>query len=191
MFPDLLRDDIFRLETRRLWLRWPRAADAAAIETLASDREVAEMTAMIPHPYPQGGAEGFVLSARAANFEGKSLTLALEPKSRPGHAIGCVEVRVAKSGLPEIGYWLGKPHWGDGLMTEAVCGLINLTWRVTGARKIQANAMPVNGASRRVLEKCGFVATGEKFSPAPARGGSVLVETFELARDAGEFSACA
>ena len=29
MFPDLTRDDVFRLETRRLWLRWPRAADAA------------------------------------------------------------------------------------------------------------------------------------------------------------------
>ena len=28
MFPEITRDDIFRLETERLWLRWPRAADA-------------------------------------------------------------------------------------------------------------------------------------------------------------------
>jgi hypothetical protein len=54
MFPDLLRDDVFRLETRRLWLRWPRAADTALIASLAGERDVAEMTANIPHPYPPG-----------------------------------------------------------------------------------------------------------------------------------------
>jgi hypothetical protein len=64
MFPDLLRDDVFRLETRRLWLRWPRAADAALIASLAGEREVAEMTAHIPHPYPPGAAAEFVLKAR-------------------------------------------------------------------------------------------------------------------------------
>ena len=35
MFPDYFRDDVFRLETQRLWLRWPTAADAATIERLA------------------------------------------------------------------------------------------------------------------------------------------------------------
>ena len=35
MFPELTRDDVFRLETRRLWLRWPRMADANAILRLA------------------------------------------------------------------------------------------------------------------------------------------------------------
>lgn len=35
MFPELTRDDVFRLETRRLWLRWTRMADASAILRLA------------------------------------------------------------------------------------------------------------------------------------------------------------
>ena len=56
MFPDLLRDDVFRLETRRLWLRWPRAGDAAMIARLAGERDVAERTANIPHPYLPGAA---------------------------------------------------------------------------------------------------------------------------------------
>ena len=38
MFPDLTRDDVFRLETRRLWLRWPRLADAQAIVRLAGEK---------------------------------------------------------------------------------------------------------------------------------------------------------
>ena len=48
MFPDLTRDDVFRLETRRLWLRWPRQADAQAIVRLAGEKSVAEMTARLP-----------------------------------------------------------------------------------------------------------------------------------------------
>lgn len=54
MFPDYFRDDVFRLETQRLWLRWPTAADAPLIEKLAGEREIAEFTARIPHPYPRG-----------------------------------------------------------------------------------------------------------------------------------------
>jgi hypothetical protein len=57
MFPDIARDDVFRLETRRLWLRWPRVADAKAVERYSSRWEVARMTSRIPHPYPPGEAE--------------------------------------------------------------------------------------------------------------------------------------
>ena len=32
MFPEIAKDDVFRIETRRLWLRWPRLADAPAME---------------------------------------------------------------------------------------------------------------------------------------------------------------
>ncbi|MFZ0559474.1 MAG: N-acetyltransferase, partial [Methylovirgula sp.] len=52
MFPDLTRDDVFRLETTRLWLRWPRASDAAAVAAFAALPQVAQMTGNIPHPYP-------------------------------------------------------------------------------------------------------------------------------------------
>ena len=51
MFPELTRDDVFRLETRRLWLRWPRMADATAILKLAGEKAVAEMTASDVAPY--------------------------------------------------------------------------------------------------------------------------------------------
>ena len=63
MFPDLTRDDVFRIETKRLWLRWPRVQDAAAIERLAGDKEVAEMTANIPHPFPTGSGERFAFES--------------------------------------------------------------------------------------------------------------------------------
>ena len=45
MFPDLTADDIFRIETKRLWLRWPRASDAPTITSFVSLAQVARMTA--------------------------------------------------------------------------------------------------------------------------------------------------
>ena len=79
MFPELTRDDVFRLETRRLWLRWPRMADANAILRLAGEKAVAEMTASIPHPYPSQAVEPFVFGARKGNALGEHLVLAITP----------------------------------------------------------------------------------------------------------------
>ncbi len=56
MFPDLFRDDVFRIETRRLWLRWPTARDAESILRLAGDPAVARMTAGIPLPFERAAA---------------------------------------------------------------------------------------------------------------------------------------
>ena len=79
MFPDLARDDVFRLETARLWLRWPRASDAAALHRFCSLWEVARFTARMPHPYPPGSAERFIYAAREANASGRDLTLVMTP----------------------------------------------------------------------------------------------------------------
>ena len=66
MFPEITRDDIFRLETQRLWLRWPRAADGEAIAQHCSDPDVALNTANIPHPYALADAERFVFEPAPA-----------------------------------------------------------------------------------------------------------------------------
>ena len=112
MFPDLMRDDVFRLETERLWLRWPRAADAARIAELAGEREVAEMTARIPHPYPPGAAAEFVLLSRASNHAGTQANLVLTLKQRPNEILGVVGLSEVRAGEAAIGYWLGKAFGG-------------------------------------------------------------------------------
>ncbi len=65
MFPELARDDVFRLETRRLWLRWPRESDAPALTALAGDWDVAQMTATMPHPYGDEDADALHPGQRA------------------------------------------------------------------------------------------------------------------------------
>jgi RimJ/RimL family protein N-acetyltransferase len=182
MFPDLTSDDIFRIETQRLWLRWPRASDIAPVTSFASLAEVARMTALIPHPYPPGEAERFIMKARAENANGSALILAITPKGGARHAVGLISAIPATSHDIEFGYVLTPPFWGRGLATESVKALANTVFSLTRANRILANSRAHNIASRRVLEKSGFsfVDTGLDF--LAARGGLHPCDRFQLDR---------
>jgi RimJ/RimL family protein N-acetyltransferase len=162
MFPELTRDDVFRLETKRLWLRWPRAADVSTLVQLLSDPEVALWTARIQHPYSREAAETFVLGARAANTAGLSLALALALRSRPQEAIGGIELTPDASGAARLGYWLGQPFRGVGYMAEAIEALISMTFGLTEIAAIEAEVMAENAASLSVLKGLGFADLGER-----------------------------
>jgi RimJ/RimL family protein N-acetyltransferase len=183
MFPDLTRDDVFRLETRRLWLRWPRQADVQAIVRLAGEKAVAEMTARIPHPLKAADVESFILRARRENTDGAGLTVAITPKGKPNAVIGMVGIGTEPElGVPHLGYWIGAPHWGEGYATEAARALIDAFFAYGSERELTASARVVNPASRRVLEKCGFAFQGAGLMAFPARGGVFPVDRFRLDR---------
>ena len=59
-----------------------------------------------------------------------------------------------------LGFWLGRPHWGQGLMTEAGRALLDMAFQVTDLHMVTATARPGNGRSIGVLEACGFEAAG-------------------------------
>jgi RimJ/RimL family protein N-acetyltransferase len=182
MFPDLSCDDIFRLETKRLWLRWPRASDAVAITSFAALPAVAQMTAQIPHPYPPGEAERFVLRARADNAAGKGLILAVTQKGGTRPVIGLVSVLAGESQEIELGYVISPAYWGKGLATEAARAVIEASFSLTEAQRVLANSRVINPASRRVLEKCGFRHIGTGLDMLPARGGLHPCDRFALDR---------
>jgi RimJ/RimL family protein N-acetyltransferase len=187
MFPDLFRDDVFTLETPRLFLRWPKASDAPAIALLAGDRKVAEMTSHIPHPYPPEAATQIILAHRAANAEGGRIGLIIAPRSRPGDVLGMVSVQRAPasqsmSDQVTLGYWLGVPHWGNGMMTEAAQALIDALFMYTTEKSVAAAIRVTNTASRKVLEHCGFQYEGGGMSLRPAWGDSAPSDFYRLTR---------
>jgi RimJ/RimL family protein N-acetyltransferase len=184
MYPDLTADDIFCLETKRLWLRWPRASDAGALTSFASLAVAAEMTAAIPHPYPPGEAERFIFRSRAGNADGKGLVLAITEKRDPHHPIGVISATAANSTDIELGYILAPRSWGKGFASEAARAVVDAVFSLTPASTLVANARVVNPASRRVLEKCGFVYVDTGLDPMPARGGLQLCDRFVLERKA-------
>jgi 8-oxo-dGTP diphosphatase len=170
--------DRFRLETDRLTLRRPTAADAPAIEALAGEWDVARHTANIPHPYPPGGAVAWLdtLSDEA------EVVWAIE-RREDGTFLGCIGLRPdpdAKRGVP--GYWIGKPHWGRGYATEALRAVVAYAFETRRFDRLDIAASLANPASQRVQEKLGFAVTGRAMEPAPARGGTMEVETRSLAR---------
>lgn len=182
MFPDIARDDIFRLETARLWLRWPRASDAAAIQRYCSKWEVARFTAAIPHPYPPGSAERFIFATREANASGKDMTLMLTPIRGKREPFGAISLE--KRGLDRLalGYALAPEAWGKGFATEAAEAMLDAAFTMTAAVEIIANVRVENAASRRVLEKIGMTHVGTGPQGAPARGGMVDCDRFQLGR---------
>lgn len=60
-------------------------------------------------------------------------------------------------GEREVGYWLGKQFWGKGIATRALEQFL----KQIDTRPLYAHVAKQNIASRRVLEKCGFVVSGE------------------------------
>jgi len=184
MFPDLARDDVFRLETARLWLRWPRAADAPAIHRYCSRWEVAQFTARIPHPYPPGTAERFIYAAREGNASGRDLTLVMTPIRDKREAIGAVSLEGRGLDRLTLGYALAPETWGKGLASEAVEAMVEAAFSLTDAVELDASSRVENAASRRVLEKAGFQFLGSGLEGAPARGGLVPCDRFALTRAA-------
>ena len=185
MFPDLTRDDVFRIETGRLWLRWPRARDASAIVRLAGERAVAETTGRIPHPIDPGGIDAFVVGARGTNAEGGGLVMGVSLRTDPDRLVGVIGIEPdADTGQPHLGYWLGRPYWGRGLAREAAAAMVEAAFAYAGLPALTSSVMVGNDRSRRVLESCGFRALGTATRFYPVRGGDRVIERFGLARAA-------
>ena len=70
--------------------------------------------------------------------------------------------RSAPEAVLEIGYWIGKPYWGQGLSTEAAKAIIKEARETLGIKALMAGAFADNPSSLRVLEKLGFKRTGEE-----------------------------
>ena len=183
MFGDVTRDDVFRIETRRLWLRWPKLADAAAIEAIASLHEVAKMTARVPHPYPAGEAARFIGQVRATNAAGAGLALAITEKSGARSVVGMIDLDASPPDKVSLGFIIAPAHWGKGYASEAAAAVIDAAFRLTRARAVASCAFNGNAASARVHAKCGFVPLGPCEMDVPLRGGSVTVERFSLSRE--------
>ena len=164
------------LETERLTLRRPTLADVKASARLANDRRIAENTRRLPHPYLQEHAIEFV-RATAAN-DGETVFL-IEQNHSP---MGMVGIDRREQDAPELGYWLGVEHWGQGFGTEAARAVIDFFFEECSAEHLTSGARVANPASRNILEKCGFQWSGVELHRFEALGCSTPVDRFRLSR---------
>ena len=164
------------LETERLTLRRPALADVKAIAGLANDRRIAENTRRLPHPYLQDHAVEFV---RAMANEPRETVFLIENNHTP---IGMVGVDWRQPEAPELGYWLGFEHWGQGFGTEAARAVIDFAFEEFEIEHLISGARVANPSSRNILEKCGFQWSGVELHRLEALGSSTPVDCFRLTR---------
>ena len=165
-----------RFTTDRLVRRDLRQADIPALMRHAGNREVAEMTARIPHPYTEADAEAFLRLAAEAKVGGGELVRAIATRDSDC-LIGAISLRPdSAENTGVLGYWLAKPEWGHGYMTEAGERILRYGFEELGLKSVRAAARPDNLASLRVLEKLGMAPDGTGQEDAPARDGSFAVE---------------
>lgn len=146
------------IETRRLALRSPAAQDVSRLATLANDPDIARMTLRMPHPYSSEDAESFILAV-AGQDPSRAATFLIEHEDHgPVGVIGLFE---DKDPAPEVGYWIGRPFWGRGYATEALEAALVWASKRWRRRALVAGHFADNAASGRVLEKAGFLYTGE------------------------------
>lgn len=72
-----------------------------------------------------------------------------------------------KNGIAEIGYGIAESYQGKGYASEAVSGMIGWAFQNPDVTALEAETSPDNSASKRVLEKCGFVFQGEYGEEGP------------------------
>ena len=150
------------METNRLLLRRWRESDAEALYRYASDPEVGPRAGWPPHKSVE---ESHEIIRTVFNTE----TMWAMVWKETDEAIGCVgylpasasNLKIADDEC-EVGYWIARPYWGRGICTEALRRVIGYCFKEKGFTTLWGSYFPDNPASGRVMEKCGFVATGEK-----------------------------
>lgn len=142
--------------TLRPW----REEDAAAIVPYADDPLVAQnLRDAFPNPYTLADARGFISSCIEREGRGQLCRAIVVD----GKAVGSIALILGNDVYrksAEVGYWLGRPFWRQGIMTAAVREMCALGFRTWDIVRIHGSPYARNAGSRGVLEKAGFALEG-------------------------------
>ena len=148
------------METERILLRPWEESDAEILFKWAKDPEVGPRAGWPPHKDVDESRE-IIRNV----FSGEGMwAVVLKETDEP---IGCVGYLPAgASNLKiapdegEVGYWIAKPYWNQGICTEALQLVIDHCFQEKGFKMLWGTFFTSNPASGRVMEKCGFIDTG-------------------------------
>ncbi|GMK40277.1 GNAT family acetyltransferase [Paenibacillus sp. CCS19] len=148
------------MQTKRLTLRLLAPQDAEAIERLAADKEVADTTLGIPHPYPAGSSAGFIQGMMEAAERGDSYSFAVI-RAEDESFLGIVGIHLQqRHNTAELAYWIGRPYWNRGYCTEAAARVMQYAFEELALNRVYAAAMTRNPGSYKVMEKLGMKHEG-------------------------------
>lgn len=159
--------------------------DQSALVRHGNDRGVwINLADVFPHPYTLESADFWI---ELTSQPGDSIRYAIEYQ---GELIGGVGVHPGSdiSRLTaQLGYWIGREHWGKGICTAAVGAIAEHAFQTTPLVRLEAVVFDWNPASRRVLEKSGFHLESKR--PLSAIKDGKITDTWlfvKLRTDGGE-----
>ena len=145
------------METQRLILRPWTENDAESHYNYAKDAAIGPIAWWPPHTSVEHSREIIrdILSAP------ETYAVVLKETNEPIGSVGImfadgVHSADMQDGDAEIGYWIGVPYWGQGLIPEAVQRLLKRCFVELDVKRVWCGHYDGNIKSRRVMEKCGF-----------------------------------
>ncbi len=162
------------MNTERLTLSALEPTDARRIAALGGDWDVAHMTGRIPYPYSEAAAEHWLTGVADGEV--------VFGIHHAGELIGICGYTPRGDGSAEMGYWIGKPYWGQGFATEAARALMAYGFTKGGVKRFTCCHFADNPVSGRVLAKLGFRATGPCMGWCEARQQELPTLTHERRR---------
>jgi len=164
-------------------LRPWRLQDAADLAAACSNRAVQDnLRDGLPYPYTVADAQAYILAMLAAD-PSQLLAFAIEADGRAVGSIAAQRQQNIHARTAELGYYVAEEHWGRGIATRAVRQMCGHVFAHTDILRIFAEPFARNAASRRVLEKAGFILEGVLRSGAVKNGVVIDVAMYALVRE--------
>ena len=171
------------IEAERVRVRLLAEPDLPALFAVNSDDAV---TALLPYATWKTPADGEAWFKRMTDLQATGLALQFVVADKASdRAIGtCLLFRLEEgSQRAELGYALGRAHWGRGLMQEALRALIGHAFGPMALRRLEAEVDVRNPASARLLQRLGFSREGLLRQRWVSKGEAKDVEIYGLLRD--------
>lgn len=170
------------LTTERLRLRPFLRTDAEAVSVLAGDEAIARNTLNIPYPYDVAHAEEWI-AAHPGQFDRREAVTYAITLTGGGTLVGAVGLILdPENDSAELGYWVGREHWGNGFATEAARAVLAWAFPSLDLHRVHASHFPRNPASGRVLEKIGMSHEGRLREHVKKWGEYLDLERFGVLR---------
>lgn len=134
-----------------------------------------------PYPYTEADGRSFLEMAAAPRDDALLRAIVINGEAAGG--IGVFRLSDVYRCRAEIGYWLGEPFWGKGIMTVVLGVVIPAAFETFPVTRLEAGIFSSNPASMRVLEKHGFVCEGVSRNAILKRGELLDEHRYVLFRD--------
>ena len=152
-----MKKETYPLATERLILRAWQESDATSLYKYAKDPAIGPVAGWPPHT----SVEDSLNVIRTVFSAPETYAVVLKSTNEPVGSVGIMfgeglHSAAMQKGEAEIGYWIGVPYWGQGLIPEAVRCLLKRCFEDLGMTAVWCGYYEGNTKSRRVMEKCGF-----------------------------------